>query len=128
MAQESMIFTDTIQHYKFLRQKSDILVWTFFHGVFWLQCPSTASSTTRWPVTTPHFLQHHLAYKKKGVLFKRSSDNRGSTVLDIWHIFCHVTSVQDAFYLAWFSTYVPTIYKLLWFKNTMVCCNLNFCT
>jgi hypothetical protein len=35
MAQESMIFTDTIQYYKFLRKKSDTLVWTFL-----LQCPS----------------------------------------------------------------------------------------
>jgi hypothetical protein len=35
-----MTFTDTIQHYKFLRKKSDILVWTFFTAFFWLQCPS----------------------------------------------------------------------------------------
>jgi hypothetical protein len=35
-----MIFTDTIQHDIFLWKKSDILVWTFFHNVFWLQCPS----------------------------------------------------------------------------------------
>jgi hypothetical protein len=35
-----MIFTDTIQHYKFLRKTSDILVWTFLHNIFWLQCPS----------------------------------------------------------------------------------------
>ena len=34
------IFTDTIQHYKFLKKKSDILVLTFFHNVFRLQCPS----------------------------------------------------------------------------------------
>jgi hypothetical protein len=44
-------------------KKSDVLVWIFFHNVFWLQCPSTASSITRRPVPV-----------------KRNSDNHGSTV------------------------------------------------
>jgi hypothetical protein len=83
-----VIFTDKIQHYKFIRKKSDILVTTFsFHKVFWLQCPSTAVSIRRRPVTTPRFLQQNVkqsekkAFRLTRVFVKRSSDNRGSTVL-----------------------------------------------
>jgi hypothetical protein len=59
-----MIFTDTTQHYKFLRKQK---IWYFslnffFHDVFWLQCPSTSFRLTR-------------------VSVKQSSDNRCSTVV-----------------------------------------------
>jgi hypothetical protein len=42
------------------KKKSDILVRTLFHNVFGLQCPSTALSIRRRPVTTSRFLQQNV--------------------------------------------------------------------
>jgi hypothetical protein len=53
MAQESVRYLQ--KQYTTNVYEKNLIFWfeLFFHNVFWLQCPSTALSTTRRPVATP---------------------------------------------------------------------------